>query len=71
MRLPNLTDQDVKLAESLYKEFFSTCGQDNPTDINTAEKKRFFNKYGVDALVVMQRCRKKGSEVYPFTKRDK
>ena len=70
MRLPNLTDDDVKVAERLFSEFFSTTKEKNPTDLNTRAKIEFFRKYGIDALVAMQRCRKKGSETYPFTVRN-
>lgn len=61
-----LTSEEEAEARKLYEEFWKLYpNQQNPSDINTAEKANFLMLKGFESISLMQRARK---QAYDFTK---
>lgn len=69
-----LNDKELEIAKGLYREFYATYPEDNPSDINTLNKYNFMKQKGYDSLSLMQTARKTNTKVNgypcPWTRRD-
>jgi hypothetical protein len=69
-----LNDKELEIAKGLYREFYATYPEENPTDINTLSKYNFMKEKGFDALKLMQQARKENTKANGspclWTKRD-
>lgn len=69
-----LNDKELEIAKGLYREFYATYPEDNPSDINTLNKYNFMKQKGYDSLSLMQTARKTNTKANgypcPWTRRD-
>ena len=69
-----LNDKELEIAKGLFREFYATYPEENPSDCNSLNKYSFMQaRDGFDTLKLMQQARKENTKAngypHPWTRR--